>query len=327
MTNSIKILGTGSYLPEKILDNKDLEKLVQTSDSWIKERTGIVRRHIASSEEPCSELAYRAALKALEDAKIEASQLDMILVGTCTGDHSIPSTACILQKKLKNPRVFAFDLNAACSGFIYGLVVAEQFLQNNYCKHILLVGAEKLHPFVDYKDRSTCILFGDGAGAAVLTKEENSSFPFQSHLFSDGTLYELLYVPGGGSFLPLSQKVLDERKQYLVMEGRKLFRHAVRFMVQSCKEALLKSKCSIEEVDWLIPHQANLRILQAVIKQLSFPEEKVIMNLQETGNTSAASIPLAFDESIRKKKIKRGNIVLMTSFGAGFTSGACVFKY
>ena len=324
----MRILSTGSYLPQKILNNKDLEGLVQTSDSWIQERTGISKRHIASDEEPCSELAYQAALKALEVAQMKGSELDMILVGTVTGDYPMPSTACILQKKLKNTKAFAFDLSAACSGFIYGLVIANQFLRSGYCRKVLLIGSEALHILTNYEDRRTCILFGDGAGAVLLEAgEENTAFPFTSHLHSDGSFHHLLSVPGGGSHLPFSQKVLDERKQYIQMEGQELFRHAVRFMVRGCKEVLAKSQCSMEEVDWLIPHQANRRILQAVIKHLSFSEEKVIINLQETGNTSSASIPLAFDEGIRKKKIQRGHRVLMTSFGAGLTSGACLFKY
>ena len=324
-----KILGTGHYLPEKILTNADLEKMVDTNNQWIVERTGIKERHLAAPDQVTSDLALNAVNQALEAAKLTAQDLDMIIFCTVTGDQVMPSSACMLQKKLGCRQIMAFDLSAACSGFVYGLATADQFIKTGFYKRILVVGAEVLHRYVNYKERETCILFGDGAGAMILGPAEagDESAILSSHLHADGTLGDLFVLAAGGSAMPFSQEVLDQELQYVKMKGREIFKNAVRTMTQCCQEALEANAMSTEQIDWLIPHQANMRILDAVAHYFGIPSEKVIVTLDKTGNTSAATIPIAFDIAVRDERIKRGHAVLLTAFGAGLTSGSVMIRY
>jgi 3-oxoacyl-[acyl-carrier-protein] synthase-3 len=324
-----RVAGTGSYLPERILSNHDLEKLVDTNDQWITERTGIQRRHMAAPDEACSDLSLKATQRALKDAGLTAQDLDMIIVCTVSGDQVMPSTACVLQAKLGCRHIVAFDLSAACSGFVYGLSVADQFIRSGMHKNILVVGAEVLHRFVNYKDRETCILFGDAAGAWVVSRanENDKNIIMSSHLHADGTCGDLFVLPAGGSKIPFSQEVLDSGLQYVKMKGREIFKNAVRTMTQCCHEALEHNNVKADEVDWLIPHQANIRILESVADHFKFPKEKVVIELQETGNTSAASIPTAFQLAKDRGEIKRGQLLLLAAFGAGLTSGSVLLRY
>ena len=324
-----RVAGIGSYLPEKILSNLDLEKLVETSDQWITERTGIERRHIAAADEATSDLCLHAAYRALEDAHLKVEDLDMIIVGTVTGDHPMPSTACFLQSKLGAKNVMAFDLNAACSGFIYGLSIADQFIRTGVYKNILVVGAEVLSRYMNYKDRETCILFGDGAGAWVVSRADaqDKNVIESCHMHADGNLSDLLMFPSGGSRIPQSQEALDKGLNFMTMKGREIFKNAVRTMASCCQEALEHNRVTPEQVDWIVPHQANKRIIEAVADQFKFPLERVVVYVQETGNTSAASIPLAFDWAVKNGKIKRGQTILLTAFGAGLTSGSILLRY
>ncbi len=324
-----RISGTGSYLPEKVLTNHDLEKLVETNDAWITERTGIKHRHIAAPEQATSDLALIAAQRALQASNLTAQDLDMIIFCTVSPDQVMPSAACMLQKKLGCRHIMAFDLSAACTGFVYGLSVADQFIRTGVYKHVLVIGAEVLHRYVNYKDRETCILFGDGAGAVVASRAEsaNDGTIMSVHLHADGSLGDLFVLPAGGSAMPLTQAVLDNDLQYVKMKGREIFKHAVRTMSQCAQEAIDANQMTIDQIDWLIPHQANLRILDAVANHFGIPNEKVIVNLQETGNTSAGTVPIALDEAVRDGRIKRGQHVLLAAFGAGLTSGSIMLRY
>lgn len=324
-----RVAGSGSYLPSKLLTNADIEKLVDTNDQWIAERTGIRRRHIAADDEVTSDLAYKACVKALEQAQLTAQDIDLLIVCTVSGDQVMPSTACVLQTKLGCRHIMSFDLSAACSGFVYGISIADQFIRTGMYKNVLVVGAEVLHRIVNYKDRETCILFGDAAGAWVIsrTSNEDKNIIFSSHLHADGSLGDLFVLPGGGSKIPFSQKVLDNNQQYVTMKGKEIFRNAVRTLTQCCHEALDFNKVTSDQVDWLVPHQANLRILESVAEHFKFPKEKVIVSLEETGNTSAASIPVAFDLALQEGKIKRGQLILLTAFGAGLTSGSVLLRF
>lgn len=324
-----KVAGIGSYLPEKVLTNFDLEKMVDTNNQWIVERTGIERRHMAAPSEATSDLCYQATLKALKMANMSAQDLDMIIVATVSGDQVMPSTACVLQSKLGCKNIFSFDLSAACSGFVYALSVADQFIRTGMYKNVLVVGAEVLHRFVNYKDRETCILFGDGAGAWILSRTDKAdqNIIFSSHLHADGNLGDLFVLPAGGSKIPFSQAVLEDGSQFVRMKGREIFKNAVRTLTDCCHEALDANNVSADKVDWLVPHQANLRILESVADHFKFPKEKVIVSLNETGNTSAASIPLAFDLAYQEGKIKRGQLILLAAFGAGLTSGSILLRF
>jgi 3-oxoacyl-[acyl-carrier-protein] synthase III len=324
-----KIAGTGSYLPERRLSNEDLEKMVDTNDQWIRERTGIRWRHIAAPGEYTSDLALKAAHLAMDAAKTTATDLDMILVATVSGDQVMPSTACVLQHKLGARNVMALDISAACSGFVYGLSVADQFIKTGHYRNILVVGAEVLHPYVNYKDRETCILFGDGAGAAVITRAEadDTSYILSTHMHADGEISDLFVLPAGGSAIPFSQDVLDKGLQYVRMKGREIFKHAVRTMSQSCNEALTANGMSADEVSWVIPHQANVRIIEGVASHFGIPMNKVIVAIEDMGNTSAATIPVAFDQAVRDGRIQRGQNILLTAFGAGITSGSVLLRF
>ena len=324
-----RISGTGHYLPEKLLTNHDIEKLVETNDAWIQERTGIKHRHMAADGENTSDLGLQAAKRALEAANLTVNDIDMIIFCTVTADQIMPSAACMLQTKLGARNVMSFDLSAACSGFVYGLAVADQFIRTGLMKHVLVVGAEVLHRYVNYKDRETCILFGDGAGAAIAsrTSADDESGIMSVHLKADGSLGDLFVLPAGGSAMPFSQAVLDRGDQYVKMKGREIFKHAVRTMSAVCQDALDANQMTIDQIDWMIPHQANLRIIDAVGNHFGIKPEKVIVNVQTTGNTSAATVPIAFDQAIRDGRIKRGQHVLLTAFGAGLTSGSIMMKY
>lgn len=324
-----KVAGIGSYLPEKVLTNFDLEKMVDTNNQWIVERTGIERRHLASESEATSDLAYQAAIKALAMANMDSKDLDMIIVATVSPDQMMPSTACVLQNKLGCKNIFSFDLTAACSGFVYALSVADQFIRTGMYKNVLVVGGEVLHRFVNYKDRETCILFGDGAGAWILsrTNKEDANVIFSSHLHADGSLGDLFVLPAGGSKIPFTEAVLKAESQYVKMKGREIFKNAVRTLTDCCHEALNANEVSASQVDWLVPHQANLRILESVADYFKFPKEKVVVSLHETGNTSAASIPVAFDLAYQQGKIKRGQLILLAAFGAGLTSGSILLRF
>ncbi|MCB0362161.1 MAG: ketoacyl-ACP synthase III [Bdellovibrionales bacterium] len=324
-----RIAGTGSYLPEKLLTNFDLEKRVDTSDSWIRERTGIVHRHIAAEGEVTSDLALKASQKALEMADIPATEIDMILFATVSPDQVMPNTACILQQKLGARDCMALDISAACSGFVYALAIADQFIRTGPAKTILVVGAEVLHPYINYEDRDTCILFGDAAGAAVVTRAEESqdSTIYSHHLHADGSISDLFVLPAGGSAMPFTQEVLDNKTQYVRMKGREIFKNAVRTMSQACQEALQFNDMSPDQVSWVVPHQANIRIIEAVAKHFGIPMEKVVVEIADMGNTSAATVPVAFDRAVRDGRIQRGQNILFTAFGAGITSGSLLARF
>ncbi len=323
------IVGTGSYVPDKVLTNFDIEKMVDTSDEWIKTRTGISERRIASKKEACSDLAVKASKKALKHAGIKAKDIDMILVATATPDMLFPSTACMVQLGIGAKNAFAYDLSAACSGFVYGLSVAEQYIKSERYKTILLIGSEIFSRITNWNDRSTCILFGDGAGAVVVRAEmiRKKEGILSTHLHSDGHYHDLLFVPGGGSRRPISEKIINEKEHLIKMKGNETFKVAVRFMVNAAREAISYNDYTIEDINLVIPHQANKRIIDAVAKKLNLPEEKIFVNVMKYGNTSAASIPLALDEAVREKRIKKNDIVLLTAFGAGFTWGSAIIKW
>lgn len=322
-----KIVGTGSYLPEKVLTNSELEGMVDTDDEWIVSRTGIRERRIAADDEATSDLAYQASIKALEMASMDAGKLDLIIVATTTPDLPFPSTAALLQHKLGARKAAAFDLQAVCTGFIYALATADQYIRSGMYKKILVVGAEVLSSIIDWQDRSTCILFGDGAGAAVLVANEGESGILSSHLHSDGSQAELLYVPGGGSRQPISQEVIDKRLHYISMNGKEVFKVAVTALGDSVIEALEANGLEGEDIDLLIPHQANIRIINATAKRLGLPLDKVMITVDRHGNTSSASIPLALDAAVREGRVRSGSLILLEAFGGGFTWGSILIKW
>lgn len=321
-----RILGTGSYVPERVLTNADLERMVATSDAWIMERTGIRERRIAAPGEACSDLAVKAAERALAAAGVAAADLDLILLGTCTGDYPIPSTACLVQHRLGAARAAACDIGAACCGFLYALGVGDAYVRTGM-RHVLVIGSEVMSAVTDWTDRNTCVLFGDGAGAAVLGPSEGNRGILSSHLHSDGGLWDLIAVPGGGSRMPPSDKMVAERQQYIKMKGNETFKVAVKTLEDSVREALAANNLTAADLDLLVPHQANLRIIKAVASRLDLPLEKVMLNLERYGNTSAASIPLALDEAVKEGRIKEGSLVLMEAFGAGLTWASTVVRW
>jgi 3-oxoacyl-[acyl-carrier-protein] synthase III len=324
-----RIAGTGSYLPPGLITNKDLEKLVDTNDQWIVERTGIKQRHKAGEGVVTSDLAFEATQLALKDAGLQAQQIDLIIFATITGDQPTPSSACMLQTKLGLTSIPAFDISAACSGFVYAISIADQFIRGGMYKNILVVGAEIISRFVNYQDRETCILFGDAAGAFIVSRTEpdDKNIIFSSHLGAEGSLGDLFLLPAGGSKIPFRQEALDRGDHWFRMKGREIFKNAVRTMSSACSQALEFNGVSAEQVDWLVPHQANNRILEAVADHFKFPKEKVISIVHEMGNTSAATVPVAFDTAVRDGRIQRGQMILLTAFGAGLTSGSCLLRY
>ena len=327
LKRSVGIVGIGSCVPDKKLTNKDLEKMVDTSDEWIMTRSGIKERRISDKNTASSDLATGAALKAMKEAKVAPEEIDMIIVGTVTPDMLFPSTACFVQKNIKAKNAAAFDISAACSGFIYGLSIAQKFILSGEFKTILVIGAETLSKMVDYTDRGTCVLFGAGAGAAVVKEVEPGRGILSTYIFSDGTKTGVVSLPGGGSREPVSEEMLKKKSHYIKMEGNELFKHAVLGMEKSVDEALKRANLKYEDISLFIPHQANIRIIQSLAKRMKLPEEKVFINLQKYGNTSAASIPIALDEAVKAGKIKRGDVILVVAFGAGLTMAASVIKW
>jgi len=321
------IIGTGSYLPEKVLTNKDLEKRVETSDEWIRERTGIRERRIASDKEAASDLAVAAAQRALDMAQIRAGDLDLIIVGTGTPDMLFPSTACLVQDRLGANRAFAFDLSAACSGFLYALSVGDQYIRTGSAQTALIIGSEVMSMLMDWTDRSTCILFGDGAGAVVLKGQRSRRGVLSTHLHSEGAFWDLICVPGGGSRFPPSKETLEKRLNFLKMKGNETFKVAVRTLEEAAREALEANQYTTKDLDHVIPHQANLRIIQSVAQRLGIPMEKMVVNLQNYGNTSAASIPIALDEAVRTHRVKEGDLILLEAFGGGLTWGSALIRW
>mgnify|MGYP001462184545 FL=1 len=321
-----RIAGTGSYAPTKVLTNADLESMVATSDEWIRERTGIRERRIAATGEACSDLAVQAGKRALAAAGVAASDLDMILVATCTGDFPLPATACLVQHQLGATKAGACDLSAACCGFVYALSVADAYIKTGM-RHVLVIGSEVMSAITDWTDRNTCVLFGDGAGAVVLSASDGERGILSTDLRSDGTLCELIMVPGGGSRTPPSEKVLAERLHYIKMKGNETFKVAVRTLEDIARATLAANHVEVEDLDLYIPHQANVRILKAVMERLGLPMEKVLLNLDRYGNTSAASIPIALDEAVREGRIKDGSLVMLGAFGAGLTWASAMIRW
>ncbi len=325
---SARIIGTGSYLPPKVLTNADLEKLVDTSDEWILTRTGIVERRIAPEEEATSDLALRAAQAALEAAGLDPADLDMILVATITPDMPFPSTACILQDRLGARRAGAVDLSAACSGFIYGLGMADGLIRAGTARTVLLLGAETLTKVVNWQDRNTCVLFGDGAGAVVLRADEGERGILSTHLYADGSKGSLLILPGCGSRHPVSHAAVDAGLAKMQMNGgNEVFKLAVRAMEDAALTALKQHGLEVSDIDHLITHQANLRIISALGQRLGVPEHKVEVTIRKYGNTSAASIPIALDEAVRAGRVKAGEIVLVCAFGGGLTWASSLIRW
>jgi 3-oxoacyl-[acyl-carrier-protein] synthase-3 len=318
-----RIAGTGSYLPEKVVTNKDLESRMETSDEWIRERTGISRRHVAADGETTSDMAVIAAKRAIEAAGIDRQDIDLILVGTTTPDKVFPATACIVQRKLGIKGGAAMDLQAVCSGFVYGLDVADRYIRTGGGRTVLVIGAETMSRIVDWDDRSTAVLFGDGAGAVVLTADEREGI-ISTHIHSDGSLEETLHVPYGVSS---GYDALCGGRAFIVMQGNAVFRKAVSMLGAIARETLDGNGIDKKDLDWLVPHQANMRIISAAAKKFGLPMERVVVTVDEHANTSAASIPLALDIAVRDGRIKRGELLLLEAFGAGLTWASALIRY
>ncbi|MCM3783007.1 ketoacyl-ACP synthase III [Neobacillus mesonae] len=323
----VGVIGTGKYVPEKILTNHDMEKMMDTNDEWIVSRTGIRERHIAAPEEATSDLAYEAAKAAAASAGISPSDIELIIVATITPDSAFPSTACILQDKLGAKGAAAFDLSAACSGFVYGLATATSFIQSGMYKNALVIGVDCLSRITDYTDRNTAVLFGDGAGAVILGEVPEGRGFKSFDLGAEGAGGPLLNIQAGGSRLPASEQTLANKQHYIYMNGREVFKFAVRVMGTATIDVLEKAGLSKEDVDLFIPHQANIRIIQSAMQRLELPEEKVVINVDKYANTSAASIPLALVEAAEEGRMKAGDTVLMVGFGGGLTWGASVLVW
>ena len=322
-----RIIGTGSAVPEKVLTNFDLEKMVDTTDEWIVTRTGIRERRIAGEGEYTSTFAVAAAEKAMAAAGVKAEELDMIVVGTLTPDFPFPATACIVQQAIKATNAFCFDLSAACSGFIYALSTAQKFILSGQVKKALVIGAEVISRIVDWTDRNTCLLFGDGAGAVVLEAQEGESGLLSTHLHADGNYWEILYQKGAGSRNPATHQNVDDKLVYLTMQGNEVFKLAVRSMGEVAQEALEANGLTPDDVNLFIPHQANQRIVDSVGKRLGITGDRVFVNLDRYGNTSAASIPIALDEAVRSGRLKEGDILLLDAFGGGLTWGSALVRW
>lgn len=322
-----KIIATGAYVPEKVLRNSDLERLVDTSDEWITERTGIRERRIADEKQAASDLAYEASRAALKSCGLKAKDIELIIVATVSGDMPLPATSCILQERLGAKRAAAFDINAACSGFIYGIAVANAFIRSGAYRRVLVVGAEILSKFTDYEDRTTCILFGDGAGAAILEASSEERGILCTKIHSDGSMWDLLHTPGGGSRYPTSKETIKKRQHFIKMKGNETFKIAVRTLESLVLETLEDNKLKPSDISLLVPHQANLRIIQATARRIGLPMEKVAVNLDRYGNTSAASIPLALDEAVRSGRVREGDYILLEAFGGGLTWASALIKW
>ncbi len=324
---SCSITGVGSYVPARILSNAELEKMVETSDEWITTRTGIKERRIAAKNEFTSDLGAQAARRAMERAGVTAEQIELIVVATITPDMPFPSTACLVQEKIGAHRAAGFDLEAACAGFIYGLEIAQQFIMSRTYDTVLVVGAEKLSSIIDWKDRNTCVLFGDGAGAAILQNRSQAHGLLTAVMGADGRKADLLFMAGGGSRCPASAESVAARMHYLRMEGKETFKSAVQAMQTAAQEALRRCEIDITRIKCIIPHQANRRIVDAVGERLGAKPEQLFVNLDKYGNTSAASVAIALDEAVASGRIQRGDLILMVVFGAGLTWGAAVIEW
>ncbi|HTL57066.1 MAG TPA: beta-ketoacyl-ACP synthase III [Candidatus Limnocylindrales bacterium] len=321
------IAGVGSYVPAKILTNADLEKMVNTTDEWITTRTGIKERHIAAKDEFTSDLGTKAALKAMARAGVVPEQIDLIVVATITPDMPFPSTAALIQRKIGAYRAAAFDLEAACSGFIYALEVAQQFIMSRTYDTVLVIGAEKLSSIVDWDDRNTCVLFGDGAGAAVLRNRANAHGLLTAVMGADGRKADLLFMAGGGSRCPATAESVAARMHFLRMEGKETFKNAVQAMQTAAEEALRRCELDISRIKLIIPHQANVRIIDAVAERIGAKPEQLFINLHKFGNTSAASVAIALDEAVQSGRVQHGDLLLLIVFGAGLTWGAAVIEW
>jgi 3-oxoacyl-[acyl-carrier-protein] synthase-3 len=322
-----RIISTGSYVPEKVVTNFDLEKMVDTSDDWIVERTGIRERRIVGDGQAASDLAYEASKVAVDSAGLKADDIDLIIVATVTGDMPFPSTACILQNKLGAKNAFGFDINAACSGFLYGLYVADSFIKSGVHKRILIVGTEVLSKITDWNDRTTCVLFGDGAGAVIIESTDEDRGIVSMHVNSDGSMWELLYMPGGGSRNPISIDSVEKGLHYIKMKGNETFKVAVRILEDLVIKILDENKLELSQLSLLIPHQANLRIIQATADRLNLSMGKIVINIDRYGNTSAASIPIALDEAVRAGRVRDGDYIVLEAFGGGLTWGSALIKW
>jgi len=323
----IKITGSGFYTPDKILTNFDLEKMVDTTDEWIITRTGIKERRVASKDQATSDLAVEASRRALKDAGLGVKDIDLIIVGTSTPDTIFPSTACWVQKALGADHIPAFDISAGCTGFLYGMILAEGLILNGEIKRILLVGGELLTKIVNWKDRNTCVLFGDAAGAFILEESNDESGMLSFYWKADGSLGDLLLMPAGGTRIPATAQSVAEKLHCLQMKGNDVFKHAVKRMGEAALEALKRADLKRDDIDYFIPHQANIRIIDATGRRLNVPQEKVYSNIHKYGNVSVASIPISVHELKQEGKLKKGNIIVMDAFGAGFTWAAVVYRW
>ncbi len=322
-----RIASTGSYIPEKVLTNHDLERMVETSDEWITERTGIKERRISAPWQATSDLAFEASIRALRKANLSAKDIDLIIVATVSPDMLVPSAACILQMKLGASNAVAFDINGACTGFIYALSVAEKFIKTGASKRALVIGAEVLSRFTDWTDRATCVLLADGAGAVIIEPTKKNEGIQVIDIFSDGTMWDFIHMPAGGSKMPVTEDIIKQRLNFIKMRGNETFKVAVKTLEEIVDATLKKGGITSSELSLLVPHQANIRIIQAMAKRLSLPMEKVMVNIHKYGNTSAASIPIALDEANEQSKLKRGDYVMLAAFGAGLTWGAALIKW
>jgi len=322
---NVGIIAVGEYIPKRILTNKDLEKMVDTSDEWITSRTGIKERHLVEKE-AASDLAVGAELDALKSSRLAAADLDLIIVATITPDMQFPSTACFVQAKIGAKKALCFDISAACAGFVYALATAQQFIASGVCKNALVVGSEVLSSITDWKDRNTCVLFGDGAGAAILAEVKSGGI-LATYLGSNGGMTGLLNVPAGGSRMPASHETIDARMHYIKMQGNELFKLAVTIMTEAAEEVLRRAGLKFSDVDLVIPHQANARIIMAVAKKLGLAEEKIYLNIEKFGNMSSASTATALCEAVKEGKVKKGDIILLDAFGAGLVWGASIIKW
>ena len=324
---TVSIIGTGSYVPEKILTNADLSRMVNTSDDWITTRTGIKERRIAGKEENTSDMATKAALKAIQQAKISPKEINLILVATATPDMLFPATACFVQKKIGATNAACLDISAACAGFLFGLEIAQQFITSHTHDTVLVIGAEKLTSITNWTDRNTCVLFGDGAGAAILRHRGSAHGVISTHIGSDGQYTDILFMPGGGSRCPITRENIDLNLQTIHMMGKEVYKRAVTAMLKAAKKALDQAGLSIEDIACVIPHQANVRIIEAIADRLGISRDKMFVNLDRYGNTSAAAVAIALDEANRSGRIKPGDYVLMVVFGGGLTWASTVLEW
>ncbi|MEK7290431.1 MAG: beta-ketoacyl-ACP synthase III [Planctomycetota bacterium] len=323
----VSITGIGSYLPRKILTNYDLEKMIDTTNDWIIQRTGIKERRIIENGVTTSDLATKASLKAMKDAKVSPKDLDMIITSTITPDHFFPSTSCYIQQKIGATRASAFDILAACAGFIYAISIGQSFVSSGAAKTVLVVGAECLSKITDYKDRTTCVLFGDGAGAVILQKSEKKHQILYTNLAADGSQADVLIMPGGGARNPASLESVQKRMHYIQFKGKEVFKLAINNITKLILETAKKNNLKPKDIDLIIPHQSNLRIIEATMQKLGLPMEKAFVNIDKYGNTSSASIPIAIDEARKAGRLRKGNIVMLVAFGGGLTWGSSLIRW